>query len=98
MALGRWAKGVDLNVLLKDNEAGRIDGYVRLQFVMFASIILSMGAGFAAYHFHLLHVIRAAHKEGAVMLALNITLCLVVALVIGKIIWQFKHRNMLPIS
>ena len=98
MSLDRRAKGVDVNEPLKDTEAGRTDSHVRLLFVMFASIILSISAGFAASHFHLLHVIRAGHKEAMVILALNVTLCLVVALVIGKIIWQFKQRNILPLS
>ena len=96
--LGRWAKGSDMNEPLKDNDAGRADGYVGLLFVLFASIMLSVSAGFAAYYFHLLNIIRAAHKEAAVIMALNVTLCLVVAIVIGKITHHIKHRNILPLS
>ena len=69
-----------------------------LQLIMFACTTLSISAGMAAYHFHILHVIRSAHKEVAVMVALNTIFCLVVILVVGKIIWLFKYRNILPHS
>ena len=69
-----------------------------LQLIMFACTTLSISAGLAAYHFHLLHVIRSAHKEVMVTMALNTAFCLVVILVVGKIIWRFKYRNILPHS
>jgi len=69
-----------------------------LPLFMFACTTLSIIAGLAAYHFHLLHVIRSAHKEVAVTVALNTIFCLVVILVVGKIIWLFKYRNILPHS
>ena len=52
----------------------------------------------AAYHLHILHVIRSAHKELTVTVALNTIFCLVVILVVGKIIWRVKYRNILPHS
>ena len=52
----------------------------------------------AAYHLHILHVIRSAHKELTVTVALNTIFFLVVILVVGKIIWRIKYRNILPQS
>ena len=69
-----------------------------LQLIVFAYTTLSISAGMAAYYFHSLHVIRSAHKEVAVTVALNTIFCLVVILVVGKIIWRIKYRNILPHS
>ena len=69
-----------------------------LQLIVFACTTLSISAGMAAYHLHILHVIRSAHKEVAVTVALNTIFCLVVILVVGKIIWRIKYRNILPHS
>ena len=59
-----------------------------LPLFMFACTTLSIISGMAAYHFHILHVIRSAHKEVAVTVALNTIFCLVVILVVGKVIWR----------
>ncbi len=45
-------------------------------------------AGYASYHFHLVHIIRAAHAGRLVEMSVNITTDIMIALVIVRVIWQ----------
>jgi hypothetical protein len=75
----------------------QMDRYSWVLFTMFATLVMSLSIGFAAYHFHLAHIIRAAHKEPQFSLGLDFLQCLVVFIVLvnvfRRVLWQAKGRH-----
>jgi hypothetical protein len=58
--------------------------------------VFSMGLGYAAYHYRLLHIIQAAHAEKSVDTAVNMLFYVTAAVVILKVVLVLRRPRQEP--